>query len=46
VLDDVEAAIKTLETMPKGETRWRTRTMAAKAGVSHTMVVGSGGHLA
>ena len=35
----VEAVIvKTLETTPKGETHWSTRTMAAKAGLSHTMV--------
>ena len=35
----VEAVIvKTLETTPKGETHWSTRTMAAKAGMSHTMV--------
>lgn len=35
----VEAVIvKTLETMPPGETHWSTRTMAAKAGMSHTMV--------
>jgi transposase/transposase-like protein len=35
----VEAVIvKTLETMPPGETHWSTRTMAAKAGISHTMV--------
>jgi transposase len=37
--DAVEAVIvKTLETLPKGETHWSTRTMAAKAGISHTMV--------
>ena len=37
--EDVEAVIvKTLETTPKGETHWSTRTMAAKAGMSHTMV--------
>jgi transposase len=37
--DDVEAVIvKTLETTPPGETHWSTRTMAAKAGISHTMV--------
>ena len=36
---DVEAVIvKTLETTPKGETHWSTRTMAAKAGMSHTMI--------
>lgn len=35
----VEAVIvKTLETTPPGETHWSTRTMAAKAGMSHTMV--------
>src|ERR1700676_2725372 len=35
----VEAVIvKTLETTPKGATHWSTRTMAAKAGLSHTMV--------
>jgi transposase len=35
----VEAVIvKTLETMPPGETHWSTQTMAAKAGMSHTMV--------
>lgn len=37
--DDVEAVIvKTLETTPKGRTHWSTRKMAAKAGMSHTMV--------
>jgi transposase len=37
--DAVEAVIvKTLETLPKGETHWSTRTMAVKAGLSHTMV--------
>src|SRR5437016_5092666 len=37
--ETVEAVIvKTLETTPKGETHWSTRTMAAKAGLSHTMV--------
>ena len=37
--EDVEAVIvKTLETTPKGETHWSTRTMAAKAGMSHTMI--------
>lgn len=37
--DDVEAVIvQTLETTPQGETHWSTRTMAAKAGISHTMV--------
>src|SRR5215213_8175516 len=35
----VEAVIvKTLETTPRGETHWSTRTMAAKAGMSHTMI--------
>ena len=35
----VEAVIvKTLETTPKGETHWSTRRMAAKAGMSHTMI--------
>src|SRR5450759_823251 len=35
----VEAVIvKTLEMTPRGETPWSTRTMAAKAGMSHTMV--------
>jgi transposase len=35
----VEAVIvTTLETMPKGETHWSTRTMATKAGLSHAMV--------
>jgi transposase len=35
----VEAVIvTTLETTPKGETHWSTRTMAAKAGMSHTMI--------
>jgi len=35
----VEAVIvKTLETTPKGETPWSTRTMAAKAGMRHTRV--------
>lgn len=35
----VEAVIvKTLETKPEGQTHWSTRTMAAKAGLSHTMV--------
>ncbi len=35
----VEAVIvTTLETTPKGETHWSTRTMAAKAGLSHTMI--------
>jgi transposase len=37
--DAVEAVIvKTLETKPDGHTHWSTRTMAAKAGLSHTMV--------
>lgn len=37
--DAVEAVIvKTLETTPKGETHWSTRTMAAATGMSHTMV--------
>jgi transposase len=36
---DVEAVIvKTLETTPPAETHWSTRTMAAKAGLSHTTV--------
>ena len=36
---EVEAVVvKTLETTPKGETHWSTRTMAAKAGMSHTMI--------
>lgn len=35
----VEALIvKTLETLPRGATHWSTRTMAANAGMSHTMV--------
>ncbi len=35
----VEAVIvTTLETTPTGETHWSTRTMAAKAGMSHTMI--------
>lgn len=35
----VEAVIvQTLETVPAGATHWSTRTMAAKAGMSHTMV--------
>lgn len=40
ILDaDVEAVIvRTLETTPKGATHWSTRTMAAKAGMSHAMV--------
>src|SRR4030095_10941804 len=37
--EDVEGVIvKTLETTPPGETHWSTRTMAAKAGMSHTTV--------
>ena len=37
--EEVEAVIvKTLETTPKGETHWSTRTMAAKAGMSHAMI--------
>jgi hypothetical protein len=37
--DAVEAVIvRTLETLPQGATHWSTRTMAAKAGMSHTMV--------
>jgi transposase len=37
--DDVEAVIvTTLETTPPGETHWSTRTMAAKAGMSHATV--------
>jgi transposase len=37
--EEVEAVIvKTLETTPKGETHWSTRSMAAKAGMSHTMI--------
>ncbi len=36
---EVEAVIvKTLETLPPGETHWSTRTMATKAGISHGMV--------
>jgi transposase len=35
----VEAVVvKTLESTPKGETPWSTRTMAKAAGMSHTMV--------
>jgi transposase len=35
----VEAVIvKTLETLPQGETHWSTRTMAKKAGMSHAMI--------
>ena len=37
--DQVEAVVvKTLETLPPGETHWSTRSMAANAGMSHTMV--------
>lgn len=37
--EEVEAVIvRTLETKPEGHTHWSTRTMAAKAGLSHTMV--------
>jgi transposase len=37
--EEVEAVIvKTLETTPKGETHWSTRTMAANVGMSHTMI--------
>ena len=37
--EDVEAiVVKTLETKPDGHTHWSTRTMAAKVGISHTMV--------
>jgi transposase len=36
---DVEAVIvKTRESTPSGETHWSTRTMAAKAGMSHTTI--------
>jgi transposase len=36
---EVEAVIvKTLGTTPAGETHWSTRTMAAKAGMSHSMI--------
>jgi transposase len=36
---DVEAVIvTTLEATPPGETHWSTRTMAAKAGMSHTTI--------
>src|SRR5882762_5447027 len=40
VLDDeVEAVIvRTLETQSAGATHWSTRTMAAKTGLSHTMI--------
>lgn len=35
----VEAVVvQTLESTPPGETHWSTRTMAARAGLSHTMV--------
>ena len=35
----VEAVIvKTRETTPQGETHWSTRSMAAKTGMSHTMI--------
>ncbi len=35
----VEAVVvQTLESTPPGETHWSTRTMAAKAGLSHTMI--------
>jgi transposase len=35
----VEAVVvRTLETTPKGATHWSTRTMAAKAGMSHAMI--------
>ena len=37
--EQVEAIIvKTLETTPRGETHWSTRSMAKATGVSHTMV--------
>jgi hypothetical protein len=37
--ENVEPVIvNTLETTPSGETHWSTRTMAAKAGMSHTIV--------
>ena len=37
--DAVEAVIvRTLETTPPGATYWSTRTMAAKTGLSHTMI--------
>lgn len=37
--DAVEAVIvQTLETTPAGATHWSTRTMAQKAGISHTLV--------
>jgi transposase len=36
---DVEAVVvRTLETTPTGATHWSTRTMAEKAGISHTLV--------
>ena len=37
--DDVDAVIvKTLETRPKGRTRWSTRSMAAAVGLSHATI--------
>lgn len=37
--EEVEGVIvTTLETTPTGETHWSTRTMAAKAGMSHTTI--------
>ena len=37
--EEVEAVIvRTLETTPRGETHWSTRTMAAKAGMSHATI--------
>jgi hypothetical protein len=37
--EDVEAVtVWMLETAPRDETNWSTRTMAARAGMSHTMV--------
>jgi transposase len=33
-----DVVVRTLETTPKGATHWSTRTMAAKAGMSHAMV--------
>lgn len=33
-----DVVVKTLETMPEGATRWSTRDMAAKAGISHSTV--------
>ena len=40
ITDEVVEAliVSTLETTPKGHTHWSTRKMAAKAGISHTMV--------